>query len=240
MRKKPNRQPGNRIPGTGKIAPQGEQDAIPIARGPYVYNGVNRTPWYSNATIRRQLNLNDNQYGQLNADHEQAWIRYNEGANQLGDNLTAAERTQRMQDLTAAFNSSWTRSTNQVVTDPNLRNRFHQLSLQYQHYGAFNDPVVQHQLNLTEAQRQKLSQWDRDWNKQMAGWHNDFATNRQSVNSNFSQMQRTYLENLNSTLTPQQREQWQVMTGKPMEWSPDYYFQNAPVTTTTAKPVLEK
>lgn len=202
----------------------------------YVYNGINQTPWYSNPAVREHLNLNDNQFNQLNTSYKTAWTKYNDGVTQLGSNLTDAQRNERLAELNGTFHQNWNQATGTVFTQPADRERFNQLSWQYQQYGAFNNPTVQQQLNLTDAQRQKFRDYDRDWNRQMATWSNDYATNRQSVINNYNQYQRDFQKNVNTVLTPQQREQWTTMIGKPYTFTPDVYFQNVPVTT--AKPVV--
>lgn len=203
----------------------------------YIYNGINENPWYSNQAIREHLNLTEDQFNQLNTTYKTAWTRYNDGVTQLGENLNDVERTQRLGELNNTFNRDWNQATGTVFTQPNDRQRFNQLYWQYQQYGAFNDPTLQQKLNLTDAQRQKFRDYDRDWNRQMAKWNADYANNRESVINSYNQYQRDFQNNVNSVLTPQQREQWQSLVGKPYAFTPDVYFQNVPVTT--AKPVLK-
>lgn len=40
------------------------------------FNGINESPWYSNSAIRDQLQLNDEQYRQLNDYYGQAYYGY--------------------------------------------------------------------------------------------------------------------------------------------------------------------
>ena len=111
------------------------------------------------------------------------------------------------------------------------------MNWQYQHYGAFNDPVVRKQLNLTDEQAQKFQDYDREWNRNLATWHNDYPNNRQTVLDNFNKAQQQYQTNVNTVLTPNQQQQWQVMIGKPYNFTPDVYYGTEEVTT--AKPVIK-
>lgn len=202
-----------------------------------VYNGINQTPWYSVPAVQQQLNFTDDQYRQLNSSYNTAWTKYNTGVTQLGDNLTDAQRAQQMSQLNGNFYNTWNQSSTGIIVDPTARQRFNQLGWQYQQYGAFNDPVVRQQLNLTDAQVQKFREYDQNWNRDMATWHNDYANNRSAVERNFTKAQQEFQTNVNTVLTPEQRQQWQSMIGKPYNFTPDVYYRNDQVTT--SKPVLK-
>jgi len=202
-----------------------------------VYNGINQTPWYSVPAVRQQLNLTDDQYRQLNNSYNTAWTTYNTGVTQLGDNLTDQQRAQQMAQLNGTFYNNWNQSYNKVVVDPVAQQRYNQMYWQYQQYGAFNDPAVRQKLNLTDEQVQQFQNYDREWNRNMATWHNEYPTNQQVVIDNYNKAQQAYQTNVNTVLTPNQRQQWQVMIGKPYNYTPDVYFSNGEVTT--AKPVLK-
>ena len=127
-----------------------------------VYNGINQTPWYSVPVVRQQLNLTDDQYGQLNNSYNTAYTTYNTGITGLNDGLTDEQRAQQTAQLNGTFYTNWNQATNKVIVDPAARQRFNQAYWQYQHYGAFSDPTVRQQLNLTDAQIKQFQTYDRD------------------------------------------------------------------------------
>lgn len=202
-----------------------------------VYNGIYATPWYSAPAVRQQLKFTDDQYLQLDNSYNTAWTTYNTGVTQLGDNLTDAQRIEQMNRLNGTFYTSWNQATNNTIADAEARQRFNQMYWQYRHYGAFNDPAVRQQLNLTDDQILKFQNYDRDWNQNMATWQTEYPQNRQTVVDNYGRAQQDFQVNVNNVLTPTQRQQWQVMVGKPYNLTPDVYFTNE--TVTTAKPVIK-
>lgn len=203
------------------------------------YGGINQTPWFSNPTIRQQLQLNDDQFNQLNKGYTQSWSRYNQGLTGLDKTLADEQRIQRNQDLTGAFYKDFSKSTDGVFTDKTARQRYNQLDLQYRGYGAFSDPAIQQQLNLTDEQRQKFNKYHNEWNHQMHAWQRDFANDRDGVTSKFSDARKEWQNRINSTLTPEQRTMWNDMRGKPFDFPADVYFQNGTTTNTTLKPVVK-
>jgi hypothetical protein len=186
--------------------------------------GINRTPWFSNQDIRSKLNLNEQQFNALNKAYGEAYSKYSTGSGQFGNNLSAEERARKTQELQGTFNQSMNRAVEETITDPQQRQRYNQLYLQYQGYGAFDDPALQQKLNLTDAQRQQLRQFQDEWNAQMQTYSRDRA--RDTDRTRWNEMRKQYGDRLNSVLNEQQRQTWRQMTGEPFNFSPDVYIQN--------------
>jgi len=189
---------------------------------------IGQTPWFSNQGVQKQLNLNNEQLGQLNKAYGQAWGSYQKGLSQLGNdtNLSATDRAQRMRDLEANFHKSFSSGINDSITDPAARQRFNQLSWQYRGYGAFSDPMVQQKLNLTAEQRQKLNEYQQDWTTRMNELNPTFSKDATAGGKRFSEMQKQADERINSVLTPEQRQTWQQMIGERYNFEPGAYFQS--------------
>jgi len=191
------------------------------------YGGIGQTPWFSNPNIRQQLKLNDEQYNQLNKAYQQEWNRYQQGYNQLDKNLTDQQRADQVRKLQGQFYNSLSTDINKTITDPTARQRFNQMYWQYRGYDAFNDPMLQQKLNLTPEQRQKLEQYGMTWNKQMDTLGQQYGTDQQGAIKQFGQLQQQSGQQLNSLLTPDQRQTWQQMMGTPYQFPPTVYFQGA-------------
>ncbi len=203
------------------------------------YNGVGQSPWFNDPEVRRQLKLNDDQIRQLNQGYAQSWNRYYQGLNQLDKGLNEQQRVQQLHQLNGGFYRDLSRSANTVYADPAARERFHQLQWQYRGYGALADPAMQQQLNLSNAQRQDAIQANQAWNRRMASWHHDYVADPDSVLQKYNESRSEFNEGMRKILTPQQQVGWDSITGQPYEFPPQIYFQNVPLTTTTAKPVLK-
>jgi len=219
----------------GTTGAQGTAGAQGSARGTF---GIGQTPWFSNPTVRSQLNLNDQQFNALNQAYGQAYNQFQTGTGQIGQTVNGDQRTQKMQDLQNRFNQSFNSAVQKTITDPQQQQRFGQLYLQYQGVGAFNDPTVQQKLNLTDEQRQKLSQLGNQWNTQMqtysGQWKNDTEGKR------WGEMRKQYNDRINSILNDQQQQTWRQMTGNQFEFQPSIYFQNGTSGSGSSSPNSNK
>jgi len=211
---------------------------VPPAPVPRVYDGINETPWYNNSLVREHLKLSDEQVERMNQVHNQYWERYHEQVNKLAPDLTPIERWKQMHQLHNGYYNNFNQNTEDVLTDAAVRNRYNQLQWQYRGYGAFNDPLLQEKLNLTEQQRRDLGQANREWNQKMSKWKEDYATDQERVIKQFNSGRGDYTERLKSVLTPAQQRSWEAVTGTPYQIPAEAYFQTE-TTRSAAKPVLK-
>lgn len=196
------------------------------------YGGVSRSPWFSNPTIRQQLQLNDEQFNKLNNAYTQSYTRYNQGLTGLDSKLNESQRAQRLQELHQGFNNEFYKSADGLFGNDTSRQRFNQMDWQYRGYGAFNDPNIQKQLNLTDEQRQRLSRYSDEWNNQMGTWRRDYTTDREGTATRFRDARRESQNRINSVLNPEQRRMWSDMVGKPVDLPEEVYFSNSSNTDT--------
>lgn len=217
---------------TAQVQAQGQKgpgQPVPPSQG---FQGpIGQTPWFGNKDVRQQLKFSDDHFNRLNNAYGESWSRYQQGVNELGKTLTPDQRSQRMQELQQNFYKSHSTATNEIITDPQMRARYNQLNLQYRGYDAFNDPAVQQKLSLTAEQRQKLGQYNQEWQKSMGQMHRDYATDREGVTKRFGEMRQQDQDRMDKLFTEQQRTTWRELTGDPYNFQPNFYFQ-AP----TAKP----
>jgi hypothetical protein len=192
-------------------------------------SGIGRTPFFTNPGARQQLNLDDNRFNTLNRAYQQAWNRYNQGVTGLDSNLTEQQRTQQMMQLQNQFNQSFNPALDTTFTDPRLRTRYNQLNWQFQGFGAFNDPQVRQQLDLTPQQQRQFRRLDAEWRRQMqqlrrAGNDN----NPQLTDQQYQQMLQQYQQQLSTLLTPEQQQNWSQLIGQPFPIPADWNFVNLP------------
>jgi 2'-5' RNA ligase len=126
---------------------------------------------------------------------------------------------QRLRELEGSFQNDFSTAIDQVVTDPRQRQRFNQLALQYQGYGAFQDPTIQQRLNLTPQQRQQLDELNNAWNQQMSAATSEFRFGDQAVSNRTQQARQQYDQRVNAILNEQQRQTWQEMNGEPFSFT---------------------
>jgi hypothetical protein len=218
-------QVGGQAQGGAKV--QGGAQAQPgaaIRANPGAQFGIRQTPWFSNQGIRQQLQMNDEQFNQFNRNYSDAFSRFNQGITGLDRTLNDAQRTQRMRELSNTFNREFSTSINAQFANPQQRQRFNQLHLQYQGLGAFSNPMIQQRLNLTSEQNQKLNSLWVDWNSQLSAMSDGFRSDATATGQQFSDLRAEFERRLGTILTPQQQQEWREMVGEPFNFPPDIYF----------------
>lgn len=217
----------------------GRQDAAPSQSAKsQMLPDISQTPWFNSPSVRNELQLKDNQFDTLNQNYRRAWNRYHEGASRLAPTLTPEQRQLQLAELRNQFRKDFAHGLDAVISTPSDRQRYHQLDWQYQGYGAFEDPAVVDKLNLSNAQRRKFDQFGRDWHHQFNNWRRSYPHNQQRVGRQLEEGRRQMWDDINATLTPEQREKWREMIGKRYEFEPDAFFPHEPASHTTLKPPL--
>ena len=214
--------------GTGQLqngtnAP-GQRQFQQAQRPGFNFNGPSRTPWFNDQGARQQLNMNDQQFNQLNASYQDAWNRYNQGTTNLGNNLNEQQRMQQMQQMEAQFNQQFGQNLDTTFTDPQHRQRFNQLNNQFYGYNTFNNPTVRQQLNITPQQQRQLQRMSAAWRLQMQRLQRAGNDNPKLTQQQFAELQQRNMQQINSVLTPEQQQNWSQLTGQPHNFPAGAYF----------------
>ena len=133
-------------------------NASSAAGVPWQFGAWNRFPWFADPRIRQELRLGNDQFDQLRNNYARSWDVYEGGFNGLPGDLAAEQRSARQRQLGQTFQNEFSGSLDQLLNDPAQRLRFNQLYLQYQGFNAFDDPLVQQHLNLSDRQQRQLRQ----------------------------------------------------------------------------------
>ena len=201
------------------------------------YGGIQSTPWFSDLTARKELQLSDQQHEELSRGYGRAYQDYERGLKDIDPNLTGVEASDRRRALANRFYQDFSQSAETVFRDPQNIRRYNQLDLQYRGYNAFHDPLVRQKLDLTDEQRQKFNRYEQNWNDRMSRLHRDYSNDPDQVLKQFNENRMEYQNNLNTVFTPEQRRAWETMIGNSYQFSPDVYFGST--STTVAKPVVK-
>jgi hypothetical protein len=181
---------------------------------------LGQNAWFGNPNVQQQLNLGNNQFSQLNQAYGNTFNAYQQAIAGLDKSLTPQQRSQRMQELQQNFYKSYADSTSKIIPDPQMRSRYEQLHLQYRGVDAFNNPIIQNKLLLTEAQRQQFSNFNSEWLNNMGALHREYQTDPQGAAKQFDNLYRQDLERMYKALTPQQRQLWNQMRGESYDFQP--------------------
>jgi hypothetical protein len=188
-------------------------------------SNIGRTPFFTNPDARQQLGLDDNRFNALNRARQQAFNQFNQGVAGLDPNLTEQQRMQQMMQLENQFNQNFNRTLDTTFTDPRMRTRFNQLNWQFQGFGAFNDPVVRQQLEITPAQQRQFRQVNAEWRRQLQQMRragND--QNARLTQEQMAQLRQQYQQQLQTLLTPEQQQRWARLAGQEFPVDPGWDF----------------
>jgi hypothetical protein len=194
---------------------------------PSAFGGWGSSPWFSGAGIRNQLNLNNQQFNQLNEAYQQSFNRFRTGVEQL-NKLDAAQRAQRLAELSQTFQQDFT-GTAQGILNPQQLERYNQLFLQYRGLDALNDPTIQKRLNLTDEQRTKLREFS---SLRLEDLTTDNLNNRAAALKRYNDLRARQADQLQSLLNAQQMQSWRQMIGQPFTFQPLAPGTTVPGSTT--------
>jgi hypothetical protein len=184
---------------------------------------IGRTPFFTDPRVRQQLNLDDTRFNELHRARQEAFMRFNQGVTGLNPNLTEQQRMQQMMALENQFNQNFNTALDTTFTDPRLRNRFNQLNWQFQGFGAFTDPFVRQQLDLTPQQQRQFRQLNTEWRRQLQRLRR--AGNDQNpglTQEQIAQMQQQFRQQIQTLLTPEQQQNWNQLIGQPFPVTPGW------------------
>jgi hypothetical protein len=175
---------------------------------------ISATPWFSNVTLRERLALNDLQYQNLYGAYVDAWTRYNQAIAQLPANMELAERMGRVQALEEAFNAELNTAAEANIPEPEMRQQFNRLNLQFQHQGSTTTGAMPSRVGLTDEQRRRLRLMAFQWNQMMAQLRERVATDQSVGEAEFNDLRRQAFVQIESTLRPDQFPYWASLTAE--------------------------
>src|SRR5262249_38700042 len=144
-------------------------------------------PLMVNPAVLTSLNLTQNQVNQLNQLNTQTMNQFRQqftGLNKVPQDQMAAQ----VQQLQTAIDTAFFRSAGTILDQQQLA-RFRQLQLQERGVAAFNDALVQQQLNLTKDQLAKLQALAIPFNKELTDISQLASTNPQEALRRFEALQ---------------------------------------------------
>lgn len=195
------------------------------ATGGFTANGISPTPFFNDPGARQQLNMNPNQYRNLNRAYQNAYGRYNRALRNLNPNLTAQQRAERLQQLQSQFNQQLSSTLNGTFTNPQAMARYNQLNRQFMGFNAFNNPTIQRELNLSPDQLRQIRTLANNWRQQLQQFRQGAGNNLNTVDMNqWNRMWMQYQNQLNGILTPQQQQIWAQQIGQPFVFSPSVFM----------------
>jgi hypothetical protein len=176
------------------------------------------SPLYSNAEIRRSLNLTPQQLERLDLSSREIDQRY---ANELSrlNSLAAEQRDVEIRRLQSTRLSDLNRASTGVFT-PEQARRYQQLEYQYQGPAAFTDPAVRARLSLTEDQLRQFQLMQKNALDARSFLRNADGSIRNNGLAEYNAYRSRTNEQMDAILSQEQRDRWRGMIGEPYNFGP--------------------
>ncbi len=188
-------------------------------------NQFNPTPWFLNPGIVSQFNLSSAQTAALNKAYGDALTAYNNGLGRINTNQNASQQQQAVGNLRKNFFQTLTNAVSQANLTPQQQVQYNQLYLQRQGYTAFNDASLQQKLMLSSGQVQQLDQQGQAWSQQLKNLQAGYQADPVGTTIRYNDLVRQYRQQFNSTLTSQQQQELQQLTGGSFAFPPGLIYQ---------------
>ncbi|MDZ4657165.1 MAG: hypothetical protein SH868_06250 [Bythopirellula sp.] len=195
------------------------------------YYPDDESPWFSAEGLNDELELDDDQVERLNQAYGATWKQLRANGAASGQALDEGARSRRLNEYRDRFDSEFARSTSSVFRTPEQQRRFNQLQMQYQGYGAFDNPRLQRQFNLNDVQRRQLQDLRRDWDSEVENLRESYATNADAARNRFNDFRNTTNQRFQGILNDQQRQSYNEMTGQPFDFGADTFLRGRDTTS---------
>jgi hypothetical protein len=205
-------------------APGQDGNQVPSPDGRYFPD--DEEPWFGAEGLQDELELDDDQIRRLNDAYGATWKQMRAHQADSGNDLDEEARGQRLSEYRSRFDDEFNRSTRDVFRNEAQRNRFNQLRMQYQGYGALNNPRLQSELNLNDTQIRQLQDLNRDWDTNINDLRSTYASDREGTTGRFNDFNASARTRFEGILNDQQREQFNQMTGEPFDFGADTFLRS--------------
>jgi uncharacterized protein with von Willebrand factor type A (vWA) domain len=162
------------------------------------------------------------QAAQQQAAQEQAAQQQSE-LQQAAGQLAPQQQEALMRQLRGNFNNEQLTGASEMFTDPQMRQRYNQMYLQYLGPDAFDLPTVQEQLGLSRQQITRLQRIQRQWYAQMQRLSQNFENDPDGAET-FNQLRSRAGKAIMNILDEDQARIWQDMIGTPFDLPVRAYF----------------
>jgi len=169
----------------------------------------------SNKGVQQELKLDDKQVEDANKLAEDLRTKMRE-AFESAQGLEGEERAKKMQEI----RQQQTEETNKALATllkPEQKKRFDQISLQQMGANAFSTPAVQKDLNLTDAQKDKVKEINDGAREQMREIFQGAQNDREAAREKMMTLRKETLDKVLAELNDDQKKTWKEKTGAPYE-----------------------
>jgi hypothetical protein len=216
-------QDSDTLPQVGDTLPSDEGSELTDSGG---YYPDDEEPWFGAEGLQDELELDDDQIRRLNDAYGATWKQMRAHQADSGSDLDEEARAQRINEYRSRFDDEFNRSIGDVFRNDAQRNRFNQLRMQYQGYGAFTNPQLRSQLNLNDTQIRQLQELNRDWDTNINDLRGSYASDREGTTGRFNDFNASARTRFEGILNDQQREQFNQMTGEPFDFGADTFLRS--------------
>jgi hypothetical protein len=169
-----------------------------------------------NASVQKELKLDDEQTTKAKATAEKIGGEAREKFTALGQDLPQEERREKMTAITQEINEATLKAVGEYLK-PEQITRLKQISYQQRGARAFTDPEVAKKLNITDAQKTDIQTIVTE---SMAAMRTIFTENQDDQEARMKKMTELNKETLakaGAKLNDEQQKTWKELLGAPFE-----------------------
>lgn len=196
----------------------------PSSSGDAQFGQMGQRPWFMNKAVQKRLNLSAPQFERMINIYGQAYYEYQTSLAEIDKDLMPQVRREQAALLYENFLKNFDTSLNSVLTDPDARQRYEELKMQYDGYRAFGDPALQSRMKLSPDQIRQFNQYQNDLDSRYSTLQKQYASDPVGFGPQYERLMLQRQDQINRTLTPEQRQQYESLAGQPYKFTPDFYF----------------
>jgi hypothetical protein len=189
--------------------------AFAQGRGGFGRGGGSMYSLLGNASVQKELKLNDEQIGKAKEVSEKLGGEAREKFQGFQD-LTPEERREKMQTVMKELNETTLKEV-AAFLKPEQITRLKQVSYQARGATAFADPEVVAKLNLTDSQKSDIQAINQESMSQMREIFQSAQDDREGAMKKMAELRKETLEKVAAKLNDEQQKSWKELIGAPFE-----------------------
>jgi hypothetical protein len=173
-----------------------------------------------NASVQKELKLDDEQTTKAKATAEKLNGEAREKFTALGQDLPQEERREKMMAITHEINEATLKAVGEYLK-PEQITRLKQISYQQRGASAFTDPEVAKKLNITDAQKSDIQTIVTDSMAAMRTIFQENQDDQEARTKKMTELRKETLAKAEAKLNDEQQKTWKELLGAPFEYKPD-------------------
>jgi hypothetical protein len=169
----------------------------------------------SNKSVQEEIKASSEQVEKLNALGEKLSAKQREEGQKIRD-LSEDERPAKQRELMQTMMTEVKTGLGEILKPEQVK-RFEQIQLQQAGTMAFGQPKVQEALKLTDEQKTKIADLNKEYQPKFSEARQGFQNDREAAMKKMGELRKEQSDKAMAVLTDSQKTSWKELTGAPFE-----------------------